>query len=124
MYDVFYVSLLESIISKKKLEDIMIFRLESQDNCNGKEYKFETIYNSKIYAQNSDSSYLLSFYYLISWKRYLEKENIWVPILAIQYLWKLVIIFYKKYQKKPIVISLLINSALSMAKFIIKLWTK
>ncbi len=46
------------------------------DKSNNKLYKFEAICNSKVYAKELDSSYLLAFYYLVWWKNYLKKENI------------------------------------------------
>lgn len=77
-------------------------------------------FDSKVYANKSES-HLLGLYYLVSWKGYLEEENIWEPVLAIQHLWKLVTTFYKKHLKKPMATSLLINSALLMAKPIVRL---
>ena len=51
---------------------------------NNKEYKVEGIQDSAIYTKKL-ARQLLGLYYLILWKSYLEEENIWEPILAIQY---------------------------------------
>ena len=42
---------------------------------NSKEYKIEALWDSAVYAQESESGYLPGLYYLVSWKEYLEKEN-------------------------------------------------
>ena len=39
------------------------------------EYKVEAIWDSKVYARESESGHLLDLYYLVSWKIYLEEEN-------------------------------------------------
>lgn len=46
-------------------------------------YKFEAIDDSEVYAKKLDSGHLLGLYYLILWKDYPNKKNIWEPILAI-----------------------------------------
>ena len=43
-------------------------------NKNG-EYEVGAIQNSEIYAKESEPGHLLSFHYLVSWKRYPEEEN-------------------------------------------------
>ena len=46
------------------------------DKGNSKEYNFEAICNSKVYAKELNSYYHLpGLYYLVLWKSYLEKEN-------------------------------------------------
>ena len=47
------------------------------------EYEVEAIWDSAIYARESESGHLPGFYYLVSWKRYPEEENIWEPPLAV-----------------------------------------
>ena len=47
------------------------------------EYELEAIWNSEIYARESKSGHLPGLYYLVSWKRYLEEENIWEPASAV-----------------------------------------
>lgn len=39
-------------------------------------FKIKTIQNSAVYIKKSKSGHLLELYYLISWKKYLKKENI------------------------------------------------
>lgn len=57
--------------------------LDKDDN---KKYVVDVICNSKVYAKKSDSNHPLGLYYLVSWKSYLDKENHWEPVLAMQYL--------------------------------------
>ena len=45
-------------------------------NKNSSKYQVEIIRNSAIYAKKT-ISYLLKLYYLVFWKNYLKKENIW-----------------------------------------------
>ncbi len=77
IYNVFYMSLLKQDTTKKGQVDKMISRLEFENDGDGKEYKVEAIRDSVIYAKESDSDHhLSSLYYLVSWKSYLEEENI------------------------------------------------
>lgn len=46
------------------------------NKSDSKEYKIETICNSKVYAKKLDSGNLPGFYYLVFWKSYLKEENI------------------------------------------------
>ena len=87
---------------------------------NNKEYKVEAIWDSIICAIESELGYLPRLYYLIAWKSYPEEENIWEPVLAVQYLRKLISSFHKDHPKKPIATFLLVNSAPLMAGPIIK----
>ena len=57
-------------------------KLDADDNDSG-EYKVEAIWDSAVYARESESGHLPSLYYLVSWKGYLEEENIWEPALAV-----------------------------------------
>ena len=43
-------------------------------NENG-EYKLEAIWDSKVYARESESGHLPSLYYLVLWKGNPEEEN-------------------------------------------------
>lgn len=76
----------------------------------------KAIWDSIAYIQELKSNYLLRFYYLISWKKYLKKENIWEPFSLIQYLKKLIRSFYKNYSDKLIVIFEAIDTALLIVK--------
>ena len=42
---------------------------------NSGEYKVEAIWDSTVYARESESSHLPGLSYLILWKRYLKEEN-------------------------------------------------
>ena len=44
-------------------------------NNKSREYKVEAIWDSAVYARESESGHLPGFYYLVSWKRYPEEEN-------------------------------------------------
>ena len=48
--------------------------LDANDNESG-DYKVEAICNSVVYARES-AGHLPGFYYLVSWKSYLEEKNI------------------------------------------------
>ena len=63
--------------------------------------------------------HLPSIYYLISWKGYPKDESTWEPTSKVQYLRKLVSIFYKNYLNKPKATFLFIYIALPMAKSIV-----
>ena len=95
-------------------------KLDAGDN-KGDEYKVEAIWDSAVYAKESKSGYLLGFYYLVSWKGYLEEKNTWEPTLAVQHLRKLVSSFYKDHPNKPTATSKAIDTALPIAKPIVKL---
>ena len=47
-----------------------------------KEYKMEVIWDRAIYA-NKAKSYLPGLYYLVAWKKYSKKENIWEPSFSV-----------------------------------------
>ena len=49
---------------------------------NKKEYKMEAIWNSAVYV-NKIGGHLPALYYVIAWKRYAKKEDIWEPLSAI-----------------------------------------
>ena len=57
---------------KKRVKKVLELDAGNKDS---KKYKVETIWDSAVYANNSDSGYLLGLYYLVAWKGYLEKEN-------------------------------------------------
>ena len=47
--------------------------LDAGDNSG--EYELEAIWNSAVYARESELGHLPGLYYLVSWKRYPEEEN-------------------------------------------------
>ena len=67
------------------------------------------------YTKKSAVYHLPGLYYLISWKGYPKKESIWEPVLAVQYLRKLLSAFHKDNPDKPTAISLPTNTAFLMA---------
>ena len=50
---------------------------------NSKEYKIEAIWESAVYTMKLELGHLPRLYYLIAWKDYPEKKNIWKPVLAV-----------------------------------------
>lgn len=95
---------------------MMQLKFEVGDN---KEYKVESIKDSIIYVRELDG-HLLGLYYLLFWKGYPEKKNIWEPVSAVQYLWKLIKNVYIEYSDNLIATFSLINVALPIVKLNIK----
>ena len=91
-------------------------KLKFKAGFNNKEYKVESIYNDTIYVRKLEASHLSDFYYLALWKNYLEDQNTWKFASEVQYLRKLLSIFYKNYFDKLTIIFLPIDSALSITK--------
>lgn len=118
------MSLLEWDNTKKERVIKMMSRLEFKTKRNSKEYKVIAICDNEVYVKEFDGRHLSGLYYLVSWKGYLEEEITWEPILAIQYLLRLVITFYKEYLKKLRMTSLSIDSILPMTKPTINLTIK
>ena len=85
IYDVFYMSLLEQDTTRKgQVHKENAEELDAGDNSG--EYEVEAIWDSTVYARESESGHLPGFYYLVLWKRYLEEENTWEPASAVQHL--------------------------------------
>lgn len=59
---------------------------------------------------------LLDLYYLVLWKCYSKKKNIWEPVLPVQHIWKQISTSYKNHHDKSIIIFTSINIAPSMTK--------
>lgn len=87
---------------------------------NNKDYKVKAIQDSIVYGKEVDG-HLLILYYLVAWKSYSKKENTWKPASVIMHLQKVINIFYKNYLEKLKTISVLLDSALPIAKLAIKL---
>ena len=49
--------------------------LNAGDDEDSGEYKVEAIWDSAIYAKESESGHLPGLYHLVSWKGYPEEEN-------------------------------------------------
>ena len=94
IHDLFYMSLLEQDTTRKRQVDEEIRQIEFEaSNNNSGEFKVEAIWDSMVYAKESESSHLPGFNYLISWNRYPEKENTWEPASMLQHLRKLITLF-------------------------------
>ena len=84
IYDVFHVLLLEQDITRKGRVEKEVKRMEFDAGDNiSREYEVEAIRDSAVYTRESESGHLSGFYYLVSWKKYPEKDNIWEPASAI-----------------------------------------
>ena len=116
MHDVFHVSLLEQDTSRKGRVDEKGMESDAGDN---EEYKMKAIRDSAVYARES-AGHLPGLYYLLSWKRYPEEENIWEPALAVQHLRKLISSFHKDHPEKPTATSEGIDTAPPIARPTIK----
>ena len=111
IHDVFHMSLLEQITTRKGRVDEKTSQLEFEDDGEGKEYEFEAIRDSAVYAKESESGQLPGLYYLISWKEFPKEENTWEPASAIQHLRRLVSTFHKKNPDKPTATSTPVDTA-------------
>ena len=98
--------------------DEKIIELEFEAS-NSTEYEVKTIRDSGVYA-NKAKSYLPGLYYLVSWKKYPEKENTWKLSSVVQHLKKPINFFHKKHLEKPMATFPLIDSAPPMARLTVK----
>ena len=76
------MSLLEDDTTRKGRVDEEVRQMEF-DVGNNEEYKVEAIWDSAVYARESESGHIPGLYYLVLWKRYPEKENTWEPASAV-----------------------------------------
>ena len=76
IHNIFHVSLLKQDTTRKGRVDKKVRQMEFDigDDESGK-YKVDAIWDSAVYARESELGHLPGFYYLISWKGYLEEEN-------------------------------------------------
>ena len=77
IHDISHVSLLEQNTTKKEPINKRVTKLEAGDS---EEYKVEAIWNSAVYARESELGqlpdlYYLVAWYLVAWKGYLKEEN-------------------------------------------------
>ena len=115
------MSLLEQDTNRKERVNEKVRQIEFDvDNNESGEYEVEAIWDSAIYARESDSDHLSDLYYLVLWKRYPEEENTWEPTSAVQYLRKLISLFYMNHPDKPTVTSPTIDTAALMARPTVK----
>lgn len=84
------------------------------DTGNSKDYNIKAIWDSEVYVRKSKSHIPPLFYYLIMQKGYSEEKNIEKPVLAVQYLQKLISTFYKDYLNKVNTILPLIDTTPSI----------
>ena len=96
-------------------------QLEFENNGKGEKYEVERICDNAVYTKELESGQFFGLYYLISWKGFPEKKNIWEPALAIQYLRKLISTFYKQNPDKPTAISTSVDTTFLTVRPIVKL---
>ena len=118
IHDVFHVSLLEQATTRKGRVDDENVELDVSDK-NG-EYEVEAIWDSEVYAKESELSHLPGLYYLVSWKEYLKEENTCEPASVVQHLRKLISSFHKDHPDKPTATSPAIDTAPPMARPTVK----
>ena len=113
------MSLLEQDSTRKgRVYEENAEKLDAGDDSG--EYEVEVIRDSTVYVRVSESGHLSGLYYLVSYKRYPEEENIWELASAVQHLRKLISSFHKDYLDKPTATSPTINTAPPMARPIVK----
>ncbi len=114
------MSLLEQDIIRKERVDKALPKPEKDvefEARGNKEYEVKTIINSVVYGQQvNNSNKILGLYYLVLWKGYPKEKNTWEPSSAVIHLRKLISTFHKKHLEKLTATSLLLNSALPMAR--------
>ena len=66
VHNVFHVSLLEQEITRKRRVDEEVRQIEFDAGNNSGKYKMEAIWNSAVYARESESGHLPGLYYLVS----------------------------------------------------------
>lgn len=119
------MSLLEQDITRKGWVNKIVRQIDLDvGNCKSRIYEIEAIQNSTVYMRESKSDHLPGLYYLVSWKDYLEKENIRKLYLVIQNFRKFISLFHKKHSYKLIAIPEVIDTASLIAKPIISLTIK
>ena len=66
IHDVFHISLLEQDTTRKGRVDKEVKQMEFNAGNDGEEYKVEAIWDSMVYARESESGHLPGLYYLVS----------------------------------------------------------
>ena len=118
IHDVFHVSLLEQDTTKKEwVNKTTQAEFETGDD---EEYKVEGIWNSVVYAMESEAGHLPRLYYLVYWKSYPEEESTWEPTSAMHHLQKLLSKFHRENPTKPTATSLPVDSALPITRPTVK----
>ena len=78
----FHVSLLEQDTTRKGRVSEEVPELDAGDE-DSEEYEVEAIWDSAVYANESESGHLPGLYYLVAWKGYPKEENTWEPLSAV-----------------------------------------
>ena len=56
----------QNTIKKRRVDEKTVEQLKFEAGGNNKEYEIEGIYNSTVYARESEAGHLPCFYYLVS----------------------------------------------------------
>ena len=115
----FHVSALEQDTTRKGQVSKEVQELDA-GNENSEKYEVEAIWDSAVYANESESGYLPGLYYLVTWKGYPKEENTWESSSAVQHLKKLISSFHKDHPEKLTATFPCIDSAPPMAGPIVK----
>ena len=91
---------------------------------NDKEYEVDAIRDSAVYAKETHRHLPGLYYYLLTWKGYLEEENTWELSSAVLHLRKIVSTLHKDHLEKSTITSTPLDSTLPMAKPTIQLSIK
>ena len=84
-------------------------------NDSGK-YEVKAIWNSAVYARESELGHLPGLYYLVSWNGYPEEKSTWELASAVQHLKKLISLFHKNHCDKLTATSSAIDTTPPIAK--------
>ena len=79
----------------------------------------EVIWENAVYARELES-HLPRLYDLVFWKRYLDKENTWEQVWAVQHLKNFISLYHKYHSNKPTATFPAINTAILMARLTVK----
>lgn len=107
------------MIKKWRLNKLLDMELEF-DIGEDKKYRVETIKNNAVFSNAVAEDQSSKLHFLLFWKSYLEKEDIWEPTLVVIYLWKMIGMIHKNHPKKPIATFPPFDSVLSIVKPVVQ----
>ncbi|MCJ1267831.1 hypothetical protein MMC22_007717, partial [Lobaria immixta] len=76
-------------------------QLEFENDNNSEEFEVEDIWDSAVYAQESEDGRLPGLYYLVHWKDTPSSEDTWEPYVGIKHLRRLIQTFHQDHPQKP-----------------------
>lgn len=70
---------------KKQVNQSNLLEIEKKFKAkDNQEYKVKSMIDSIVYGKEIENQ-LPDLYYLVLWKNYLKKENIWEPLIVVIY---------------------------------------